>query len=84
MGVLPLQFLEGETLVSLGLSGFETFDLAPLEEGATNLKVTSTSDEGEATEFDARVRIDTPNEWLYYRHGGILHFVLRQLLARSG
>jgi aconitate hydratase len=77
MGVLPLQFSEGESVESLGLTGRETFDLAPLEDGARTLKVTA-----DDIEFDATVRIDTPNEWLYYRHGGILHFVLRQLLAR--
>ena len=83
MGVLPLQFPDGESVESLGLTGFETFDLAPLEEGARTLKVTATPDDGDPIEFDARVRIDTPNEWLYYRNGGILHFVLRQLRARA-
>jgi aconitate hydratase len=76
MGILPLQFPDGESAESLGLSGEETFDLEPLEEGAKTLKVRTS----EGTEFDARVRIDTPNEWLYYRHDGILHFVLRDLL----
>src|SRR4051794_25342928 len=82
MGVLPLQFPEGESVESLGLSGKETFDLAPLEDGARELKVTAKPDgeaEGDPIEFEATVRIDTPNEWLYYRNGGILHFVLRQL-----
>jgi aconitate hydratase len=78
MGILPLQFPDGESAESLGLTGEESFDLAPLEEGATTLKVTTS----EGKEFDARVRIDTPNEWLYYRHDGILHYVLRELLAR--
>ena len=81
MGVLPLQFPDGESVESLGLTGKEVFDLAPLEEGARTLKVTATPDEGDAVEFEARVRIDTPNEWQYYRHGGILHFVLRSKLA---
>jgi aconitate hydratase len=76
MGVLPLQFPDGESVGSLGLTGDETFDLEPLEEGAATLKVSAST----GVEFDARVRIDTPNEWLYFRHGGILHFVLRQLL----
>jgi aconitate hydratase len=75
MGVLPLQFPAGETLASLGLSGEETFDLAPLEEGTRALRVTASN----GVEFDARVRIDTPNEWRYFHHGGILHFVLRGL-----
>ena len=75
MGVLPLQFPDGESVASLGLTGEETFDLAPLEDGATTLRVSTST----GVEFDARVRIDTPNEWRYFRHGGILHFVLRQL-----
>jgi aconitate hydratase len=78
MGILPLQFPDGESAESLGLSGEETFDLAPLEEGAKTLKVSVSN----GKEFEARVRIDTPNEWLYYRHDGILHFVLRDLLER--
>jgi aconitate hydratase len=61
------------------LTGEETFDLAPLEEGATTLRVSTSS----GVAFDARVRIDTPNEWRYFRHGGILHFVLRQLRSQS-
>jgi aconitate hydratase len=77
MGVLPLQLPAGESAESLGLTGEETFDLAPLEDGATTLRVTASG----GKEFDARVRIDTPNEWLYYRNDGILHFVLRDLLA---
>jgi aconitate hydratase len=76
MGILPLQFRDGESVRSLGLTGEESFDLAPLDEGAHTLRVT-TSD---GKEFEARVRIDTPNEWLYYRHDGILHYVLRGLL----
>ena len=75
MGVLPLQFPEGESAESLGLTGEESFDLAPLEDGARTLSVSASS----GAEFEARVRIDTPNEWRYYRQGGILHFVLRQL-----
>jgi aconitate hydratase A / 2-methylisocitrate dehydratase len=62
-------------VTSLGLTGEETFDLAPLKVGAEILKVTTST----GREFDARVRIDTPNEWAYFRHGGILHYVLRQL-----
>jgi aconitate hydratase len=82
MGVLPLQFPEGEGRASLGLTGRERLDLAPLEEGARTLRVTARPGEGDPVEFDATVRIDTPNEWLYYRHGGILHYVLRNLLTR--
>jgi aconitate hydratase len=83
MGVLPLQFPDGESVESLGLTGFERFDLAPLEEGARTLAVTATPDDGEPVSFKARVRIDTPNEWLYFRGGGILHYVLRQLRTRG-
>ena len=83
MGVLPLQFPDGESVESLGLSGFERFDLELLEDGARTLKVTATPDEGDPVEFEARVRIDTPTEWLYFRGGGILHYVLRGLLARA-
>jgi aconitate hydratase len=81
MGVLPLQFPDGESVESLGLKGDETFDLEPLEEGAKMLGVRATpAGGGDPIEFEARVRIDTPNEWQYYRHDGILHFVLRGLL----
>jgi aconitate hydratase len=73
--VLPLQFPDGESVESLGLTGEELFDLAPLEEGARAVSVSASS----GVKFEARVRIDTPNEWRYYRHGGILHFVLRGL-----
>jgi aconitate hydratase len=75
MGVLPLQFPDGESVESLGLTGTESFDLGALEEGTVTLGVTTST----GLEFDARVRIDTPNEWQYFRHGGILHYVLRQL-----
>jgi aconitate hydratase len=84
MGILPLQFPDGESVASLGLTGFETFDLEPLRDGARTLKVTATPDGGDPVEFEARVRIDTPNEWLYYRNGGILHFVLRRIVSDAG
>ncbi len=83
MGVLPLQFSAGESVASLGLTGGEAFDLEPLADGAKELRVTARPERGGELEFAARVRIDTPNEWLYYRHGGILHFVLRQLRSRG-
>ncbi len=83
MGVLPLQFPDAESVSSLGLTGFEAFTLEQLEDGAKTLGVTAEpEDGGDPIEFEARVRIDTPNEWLYYGHGGILHFVLRQLRDR--
>jgi aconitase A len=80
MGVLPLQFKEGENAYSLGLSGKETFEIAGLDRGAAKtVKVIARDDAGKTTEFDARLRIDTPKELDYYQHGGILHYVLRQL-----
>jgi aconitate hydratase len=82
MGVLPLQFPQGETAASLGLDGTETFDIAgvtALNDGSTprTVHVTATKDGGEAVEFDATVRIDTPGEADYYRNGGIMQYVLR-------
>ncbi|OUC91300.1 aconitate hydratase AcnA [Streptosporangium minutum] len=83
MGVLPLQFPEGETAESLGLTGEETFDFIGVEElnkGGVPQTVTVRAD---GKEFQAVVRIDTPGEADYYRHGGIMQYVLRSLLAKS-
>ncbi len=83
MGVLPLQFQEGDSAESLGLTGEETFSITGLEgkdRTPETVTVTVKSDAGERT-FDARVRIDTPAEAAYFKHGGILQYVLRQLLA---
>ncbi|MGI8676116.1 MAG: aconitate hydratase, partial [Nocardioidaceae bacterium] len=80
MGVLPLQFPEGQAAESLGLTGEETFDIIGVEElndGRTPSTVTVRADD---IEFDALLRIDTPGEANYYRHGGIMQFVLRGLL----
>ncbi|WP_236793121.1 aconitate hydratase [Amycolatopsis sp. GM8] len=84
MGVIPLQFPEGESASSLGLDGTETFDIAgitKLNSGETprTVHVTATKDGGEQVEFDAVVRIDTPGEADYYRNGGILQYVLRKM-----
>jgi aconitate hydratase len=90
MGVLPLQFPEGESAESLGLSGEEVFSIqgiafavAAVErgEGAQAVTVRAQRDGTREIAFDARVRIDTPREGEYFRHGGILQFVLRQLLT---
>jgi aconitate hydratase len=82
MGVLPLQFREGETAQTLGLSGKETFSIAGVDGGnARAVTVTATPPVGKPIRFEARVRIDTPKEREYFRHGGILHYVLRQLAA---
>ncbi|AEX39565.1 Aconitate hydratase [Corynebacterium pseudotuberculosis 3/99-5] len=85
MGVIPLQFPEGESHASLGLDGTEVFDIEGIEElnnGTTpkTVHVTATKGSGDKVEFDAVVRIDTPGEADYYRNGGILQFVLRQMI----
>ena len=83
MGIVPLQFKLGENLKSHGLSGFEKFDVVGISAGLKlrqELTVKATSDDGKVTEFKAICRIDTPAELDYYRHGGILEYVLRQLL----
>jgi aconitate hydratase len=82
MGVVPLQFLHGQSAQSLGLAGREVFEITGLGSGdAKQVAVTATSPGGKAVEFTARVRIDTPKEREYFRHGGILQYVLRQLAA---
>jgi aconitate hydratase len=82
MGILPLQFMPDESAESLGLTGREVFDIEGLGDGrAKKVKVTATAEDDSKKEFEARVRIDTPQEVEYYQHGGILHYVLRQLAA---
>jgi aconitate hydratase len=88
MGVLPLQFAPGDSSAKLGLSGEETFDIEGLPEllsspfaAGRSLVVKAKRPDGVIREFKAHVRIDTPQEILYYRHGGILQYVLRQLLS---
>ena len=80
MGVLPLQFQESEGSEVLGLSGHELYDLDDLEPGMSEIGVTATDSEGGIKRFSAIVRIDTPKEWEYFNHGGILQYVMRQLL----
>jgi aconitate hydratase len=86
MGILPLQFLEGDDADSLGLTGEEVFDIMGLKAlldnytPASQITVRAKSPEGKVREFKATLRIDTPQEVLYYKHGGILQYVLRQLL----
>jgi aconitate hydratase len=86
MGVAPLQFRPGESVASLGLTGRERFDVAGLAEGVATgfaggreVTVTARGEGGGSVEFRAVVRLDTPQEVAYFRHGGILHYVLRQL-----
>ena len=79
MGVLPLQFADGESAASLGLTGEEEFTITGIDDGEAK-EVTVRAGE---VEFTTRVRIDTPKEVQYFQHGGILPFVLRQLLERG-
>jgi aconitate hydratase len=79
MGVLPLQFKDGDTVESLGLTGHETFSVAGLA-GADEIPREVVVTAGDK-QFTVTVRIDTPKEQRYYRHGGILQFVLRNLLT---
>jgi len=79
MGVLPLQFADGDSAESLGLTGEEEFTIAGIEDGDAREVTVKAGDK----EFTARVRIDTPKEVEYYKHGGILPFVLRQLLGKA-
>jgi aconitate hydratase len=83
MGIVPLQFKPGENLKTHGLTGFEKFDIAGISSGLKlrqELTVKATAEDGKVTEFKVICRIDTPAELDYYRHGGILEYVLRQLL----
>ncbi|MDC0324385.1 aconitate hydratase, partial [Verrucomicrobia bacterium] len=86
MGVLPLQFEEGQTVKSLNLDGSETFDIVGLTndlQPRQELQLRITRSSGEKIEVPLRCRIDTDIEIDYYRHGGILHYVLRQLVAKA-
>lgn len=79
MGIVPLQFKPGQGADELGLSGQETFSIGEISSGQQEVEVVATNPQGEKTPFMADIRIDTPNEFLYYQNGGILQFVLRNL-----
>ncbi|MGD8579601.1 MAG: aconitase family protein, partial [Lysobacterales bacterium] len=82
MGVLPLNFMPGESADSLGLTGKETYDIEGLTDDISDkVSIIATAEDGTETRFEARVRIDTPKEAEYFRHGGILNYVLRQLAS---
>jgi aconitate hydratase len=84
MGVLPLQFMEGENAQSLGLDGSEVIDITGLQDGAGKVAtVTATKAGGQAITFKAKVLLLTPKEVEFFRHGGILHYVLRQLASKA-
>ena len=89
MGILPLQFEDGQNAESLGLTGEEVFDFPGLKalleskfEGGRSLEVSATAADGKKKKFEAKVRIDTPQEIEYFQHGGILQYVLRQLASK--
>ena len=85
MGVLPLQFEEGDSWESLGLDGSETFEIRGLDDGLepnAELTVTAESEDGEATEFDVTAQVNTPAAVQYVENGGVLHLVLRRLLTQ--
>jgi aconitate hydratase len=89
MGILPLEFPAGQNAESLGLTGEETYDITGFKEklaskfsGGRTVTVTAAAPDGKKKSFEAKVRIDTPQEILYYEHGGILQFVLRELAAK--
>ena len=83
-GVLPLEYADGDTAESLGLTGQERFTIGAVADEPSSVSVRAETDGGKAVEFEARVRIDTETEWDYFRNGGILHYVLRDLAARAG
>jgi aconitate hydratase len=79
MGVLPLQFREGENAQTIGLSGKERFEIAGLNDGAAKEIEVIASGDGADKRFKVKVLLLTPKEVEFYRHGGLLHYVLRQL-----
>ncbi len=82
MGVLPLQFKDGESATSHGLTGYETFDITGLDDGnASTAHIVATAADGSKKSFDVKVMLLTPKEREFYRHGGILQYTLRQLAA---
>ncbi|MGH3593961.1 MAG: aconitate hydratase, partial [Pseudonocardiaceae bacterium] len=88
MGVLPLQFPAGESVSSLGLDGTETFDISgvtALNNGSipATVRIKATREDADSIDFDAVLRIDTPGEAEYYRNGGILQYVLRDMARRG-
>ncbi|WP_347331834.1 aconitate hydratase AcnA [Marinimicrobium locisalis] len=82
MGILPLQFEEGDSVESLGLTGEEEFDIPVVNADSKTVEVTAKHPEGKSKTFNAKVRIDTPNEYAYFQNGGILHYVLRNLASQ--
>ena len=82
MGILPLEFNNGESAESIGLNGFENFDIKSITKDSRVVSVKAKSIDGEINTFEVKIRIDTPKEWEYFEHGGILHYVIRRLVAK--
>ncbi|MEW9798492.1 aconitate hydratase AcnA [Alteromonas sp. CYL-A6] len=83
MGILPLQFKDGDSAESLGIKGDETFSIDKIEKGQKEVDVTITSDDGKSQSVSMDIRIDTANEFTYFEHGGILHYVVREYLKKG-
>ena len=89
MGIVPLQFLEGDDADKYGLTGEEVFEIRGLNQALDSfapgkkVEVLATAPKGKTKSFQATLRIDTPQEVQYYRHGGILHYVVRQLASAA-
>jgi aconitate hydratase len=81
MGILPLQFEDGESPESLKLTGEETFSIPAVQSGQEQVAVSAKREDGSTVDFKAKIRIDTPNEFQYFQNGGILHYVLRKLAS---
>ncbi|WP_029890298.1 aconitate hydratase AcnA [Polycyclovorans algicola] len=81
MGVLPLNFQDGQNAQLLGLDGTETFDIEGLTNGAGEVTINAKKEDGKTVTFKAKVRINTPKEWDYYKHGGVLNYMLRQMAS---
>lgn len=79
MGILPLQFMSDDSADSLNITGEEKFSIPAVKSGQKTVTVFVTNEDGNQRSFEAKIRIDTPNEFSYYQHGGILHYVLRNL-----
>ncbi|MGK0336627.1 MAG: aconitate hydratase [Candidatus Azotimanducaceae bacterium] len=81
MGILPLQFSDGDSALSLQLDGTEHYSIPAVAVGQKEVVISVTRMDGESLTLRARIRIDTPNEFAYYENGGILHYVLRRLAS---
>ncbi len=77
-----MSFRNGESAEQLGLNGFENYSIHNIQPSTTHIEVLGTTNSGESKKFKVRVRIETPKEWEYFQHGGILHYMIRQLVTK--